>query len=42
MKEWEFVTLCNENLIYPAIALENENNLHWKIKNKRVGKPIRN
>ena len=25
MKEWEFVTLCNENLIYPAIALENEN-----------------
>ena len=25
MKELEFVLLCNENLIHPAIALENEN-----------------
>ena len=25
MKELEFISLCNENLIYPGIALENEN-----------------
>jgi|MGYP003120499790 hypothetical protein len=25
MTEFEFITLCNENLIYPTIALENEN-----------------
>lgn len=25
MKELEFVLLCYENLIYPHIALENEN-----------------
>jgi hypothetical protein len=24
MKELEFIILCNENLIHPAIALENE------------------
>ncbi len=25
MTEFEFIALCNENLIYPGIALENEN-----------------
>lgn len=25
MRELEFVLLCNENLIYPGIALEDEN-----------------
>ena len=33
MKELEFVTLCNENLIYPGIALENEN-IVQALKNK--------
>ena len=33
MKELEFVLLCNENLIYPAIALENEN-IVQALKNK--------
>ena len=25
MTKFEFVTLCNENLIYPGLALVNEN-----------------
>jgi hypothetical protein len=33
MRELEFVLLCNENLIYPAIALENEN-IVQALKNK--------
>jgi hypothetical protein len=33
MTKFEFVTLCNENLIYPAIALENEN-IVQALKNK--------
>jgi len=33
MTKFEFVTLCNENLIYPAIALEN-NNIVKALKNK--------
>ena len=33
MTEFQFITLCNENLIYPALALENENILQ-ALKNK--------
>jgi len=33
MTEIEFIILCNENLIYPGIALENEN-IVQALKNK--------
>lgn len=33
MTKFEFVTLCNENLIYPSIALENQN-IVQALKNK--------
>ena len=33
MTKFEFVTLCNQNLIYPGIALENEN-IVQALKNK--------
>lgn len=33
MTKFEFVALCNENLIYPDIALENEN-IVQALKNK--------
>tara|TARA_Y100001973_G_scaffold51229_1_gene76016 strand:- start:484 stop:624 length:141 start_codon:yes stop_codon:yes gene_type:complete len=33
MTEIEFITLCNQNLIYPGIALENKN-IVQALKNK--------
>jgi hypothetical protein len=33
MTKFEFVALCNENLIYPGIALENED-IVQALKNK--------
>jgi len=33
MTKFEFVALCNENLIYPGIALEDENIVN-ALKNK--------
>ena len=33
MTEFEFVALCNENLIYPPMALEDENIVN-ALKNK--------
>ena len=33
MTEIEFIILCNENLIYPGIVLENEN-IVQALKNK--------
>ena len=41
MTEYEFITLCNKNLIYPAIALENENIIQaLKNKNDELVKKI--